>query len=198
MTEKEQLRREIAEAIAALPPEDRIIMDAQIATQITRAPFWDHARVVAGYVALTDEVDLQGVFRAAGQAGKGVALPRVETVRGDAPTISFRLVEDFPRRLERHRLGMLQPPEDSPVLEDFSSVMFLVPGRAFDRAGNRVGRGGGYYDSFLSTLEPVLVTIGVGYSVQLRPTLPLGDHDRSVQLVITDTETCFATRPGKA
>jgi 5-formyltetrahydrofolate cyclo-ligase len=197
MTEKELLRRETVEAIAALPPEDRIIMDAQIATQITRAPFWDAATVVAGYVALTDEVDLQGVFRAARQAGKGVAFPRVESGSDDAPAISFRIVDESLPRLERHRFGMLQPPEDAPILADFSSVMVLVPGRAFDRAGHRVGRGGGYYDSFLSTLGPVLVTIGVGYSVQLRPVVPVGDRDRSVQLVITDTETCFATRPGK-
>lgn len=197
MTEKQLIRREIAAAIAALPPEDRIVMDAHIATQITHAPFWDEARIVAGYVAMADEVDLQAVFRAARQAGKEVALPRVEESDTGHGSMTFRRVAEFPPLLEGHRLGMLQPPADTPILNDFSSVMLLVPGRAFDRRGHRIGRGGGYYDTFLSSLPPVLISIGVGYAVQLLPTVPAEAHDHSVQLVITDTETCFASRPGK-
>lgn len=195
MKEKETVRDEIRRQIEGLSPEDRIVMDAQIGTHITHLPFWETSSVVVGYMAISDEVDLQAVLRASVQAGKRVALPRVEHARRE---ISLRTVTDFPAGLERHPLGFLQPPADAPGVTNLSSALLLIPGRAFDRAGHRLGRGGGYYDRFLSDVEPGGVTVGVGYALQLRSHIPVGALDRPVQIVITDSETCFCTRPKNA
>jgi 5-formyltetrahydrofolate cyclo-ligase len=190
--EKETVRDEIRRQIEGLSPEDRIVMDAQIATHITHLPFWETSSVVVGYMAIGDEVDLQAVLRASVQAGKRVALPRVE---GSGTEMELPSVTDFPAGLERHAHGFLQPTADAPKITDLSSALLLIPGRAFDRSGHRLGRGGGYYDRFLADAEPGGVTVGVGYALQLRSHIPIDDLDRPVQIVITDSETCFCTRP---
>ena len=168
------------------------MLDAQIATHVTHMPFWSQAEVVLGYVALDDEVDLQAVFRAASRAGKRIALPRIAA--RNAP-MEFRIVDDYPSSLERHAYGFLQPPENAELFSPEDTALVLVPGRMFDRSGFRVGRGGGYYDHFLPTLPAPAVTVGVGYAIQLVQSVPHGEGDVPVQIVVTDAESCFCRRP---
>ena len=59
----------------------------------------------------------------------------------------------------------------------------VVPGVAFDRTGNRLGRGGGYYDRFLSGFQGV--TAAVAFSFQLLDQIPIEKHDIPVDLVVT-------------
>lgn len=192
MTEKQQIRDEISEAIAGLQAEERIVFDAQIGTHITHLPFWDEATTVIGYMAMGDEVDLTAVLRAAQHAGKAIGLPRVEE---DGATMTMRRVDGFPLGLERHPYGLLQPSSDAPEIVDVARSLLLVPGRAFDRRGRRIGRGAGYYDAYLSRCGRTLAAVGVAYSVQLRSRVPTDESDRTVQIVITDGETCFCSRP---
>ena len=86
-------------------------MDAQIATHITHLPFWETSSVVVGYMAIGDEVDVHAVLRASVEAGKRVALPRVE----DSSARNVRSIhDDFAVGLERHPYGFLQPSADAP------------------------------------------------------------------------------------
>lgn len=192
---KADLRETIAARIRSLGVEDRIVLDAQIATHVTHLPFWERAVTVFGYMGIDDEVDLQAVFRAAIREGKRIALPRVET--RDGP-MTFHLVGDFPLSLERHPYGFLQPPPEAPEVQGDLDTIVLVPGRAFDRQGRRLGRGGGYYDRFIAHTGDGPVTVGICYSAQVVQEVPVTDRDESVQIVVSDAETCFARRPGLA
>lgn len=77
--------------------------------------------------------------------------------------------------------GILEPTEDSgkpydPALS--SQAVILVPGVAFDRSGNRLGRGRGYYDRFLSRPQNRNLTkIGVCWEIQLVDEVPTESHD---------------------
>ena len=62
-----------------------------------------------------------------------------------------------------------------------------MPGVAFDRRNNRLGRGAGYYDRFLSDLPVTTPTIGLAYDLQVVDALSgIEAHDRRVALVITN------------
>ncbi len=74
--------------------------------------------------------------------------------------------------------GEIVPPEEIDVV--------IVPGLAFDRAGHRLGYGGGFYDRFLGRLRPDAVTIGVAFSDQIVDEAPHGPKDRSVDIVVTE------------
>ncbi len=72
-----------------------------------------------------------------------------------------------------------------------------APGLAFDRHGNRLGRGKGYYDRFLTRARadwPGLVALGICFSGQLVDAVPYGSRDRPVDGVVTE-ETVVMRRP---
>jgi prolyl-tRNA editing enzyme YbaK/EbsC (Cys-tRNA(Pro) deacylase) len=88
--------------------------------------------------------------------------------------------------LVRHRFGFLEPPSGSrPVALDSVDVV-LVPGRAFDRSGNRLGRGSGMYDRLLRALPQGVVRVGVTTRDAVVSELPTADHDERVDWLATE------------
>ena len=63
----------------------------------------------------------------------------------------------------------------------------LVPGLAFDRFGNRLGRGKGYYDRFLRRLSAEVLTIGLAFDGTIRDQIPCDENDCPVNVVVTDS-----------
>ena len=192
MDAKRDARARVAERIRTLSDEQRIVLDAHIATHVTRLSFWEAAHTVFAYAAMDDEVDLEGVLRSAARDGKRIALPRIGP---DRLRMDFHLLHNGVAPAERHAYGFLQPSADAPTVAPDADSLVLVPGRVFDRAGNRIGRGRGFYDRFIAGLPDGAVTVGIAYAVQLVHSVPVHDGDRPVQIVVTDAETCFCRRP---
>ena len=71
--------------------------------------------------------------------------------------------------------------------------IIIVPGIAFDRTGNRLGRGGGYYDSYLGKFDGQ--KIGICKDLQLVDELPIEDHDVKVDVIITEKNLIELTSP---
>lgn len=65
--------------------------------------------------------------------------------------------------------------------------MIVVPGVAFDRTCNRMGRGRGFYDRLLST-TPNAMKVGVGFDFQLLESIPVDPHDQPMDAVVTESE----------
>jgi 5-formyltetrahydrofolate cyclo-ligase len=81
--------------------------------------------------------------------------------------------------------GPREPADRSRVRSaDIDAV--IVPGLAFDSAGNRIGYGRGYYDRFLVSLPPRVIRVGVCFSAQLVDAVPHGEGDEPVDLVVTE------------
>ena len=134
--------------------------------------------VLAWIPAFPGEVDL-ALFIASMLRKRRVYLPRVE---GAGQMVFVRIHEDWASKLEKSPRGILQPTV-GPDAELFdptteAQVAIVCPGLAFDRAGRRLGRGGGYYDRFLADQNlSGAVRIGVCYSVQIVPEIPADTHD---------------------
>jgi 5-formyltetrahydrofolate cyclo-ligase len=62
----------------------------------------------------------------------------------------------------------------------------FVPGLAFDSEGFRLGRGSGFYDSFLSLTPPTLSCVGLMFSLQKVSAVPREPHDQALRCVITE------------
>ena len=82
---------------------------------------------------------------------------------------------DAPR--ERHRFGFEQPVASAPVVDPSTVAVVLTPGLAFGPAGERLGRGGGYYDRFLLTVPASAARVGVTVSALVVDGLPTDSHD---------------------
>lgn len=86
---------------------------------------------------------------------------------------------------EVHRYGYRQPVAEAEVVADADIAVVLVPALAFDRSGQRLGWGAGYYDRFLGRLAPDVVKIGIsdGY---LLDSLPVEPHDIAMDFLATE------------
>ena len=89
--------------------------------------------------------------------------------------------------LVRGLFGISEPPASA--LEVIPDIV-LVPLAAFDRAGHRVGYGGGYYDRTFARLRQVkpVIAIGLAFAVQEIPQVPALSHDVRLDFVLTETD----------
>jgi prolyl-tRNA editing enzyme YbaK/EbsC (Cys-tRNA(Pro) deacylase) len=127
---------------------------------------------------MPDEIDLADLH----------ALGRCRVVLTRTPEVGPLTVHDWiPDRLEKHRMGFLQPTEHAPVVSLADIDVVLVPGLVFDDNGNRLGRGKGYYDGLLGKLPRGVVRIGVTVDELLVESLPVETHDERVMWVATQS-----------
>ena len=149
------------------------------------------AMLVLLYRAMPDEIEVDGIVRALAARGARLAFPMV----GDDGAL--RLLEVAasdpldPAHWTRDRFGIAAPNTDSPAVRrvrarELDAV--VVPGRAFDRRGARLGRGKGFYDALLGRLRPDArrATVGVCFREQLVDCVPEDGHDRRVAFVAAE------------
>lgn len=97
--------------------------------------------------------------------------------------------------LAAHTSRVREPPPDAPEVVPQAVV---VPGRAFDRTGLRLGRGAGFYDRTIALLAPSTLLIGYAYAFQVVDGLPREPYDRWVQFVVTEEGEPLRCRPPAA
>jgi 5-formyltetrahydrofolate cyclo-ligase len=89
------------------------------------------------------------------------------------------------KNLKLGPFGIQEP--TSPKAADWEEMdLVLVPGLAFDRKGNRLGFGKGFYDRVLPHLKKSCLVVGLGYSFQLVDQVPVGTHDAPVKFVLCE------------
>lgn len=138
----------------------------------------------AGFYPLKDEPQLQKIYSITPQIQWH--FPKV-----DGQEMAFYPVRDLDRDLEPGAFGIREPRVHGliPVpAEEFAGI--LVPGVGFSRAGDRMGRGKGYYDRALAK-APSAFRMGVALSPQLHEELYCDTWDMKMNAVITDKETLF-------
>ncbi len=192
--DKPSLRRLLSARRDALTDGDRAAIGAVLLARLLALPAWREATVIGGYMSTRGELDLLPVWRAAVAAGKTFALPVTLTGSSEG-RMALRATPGFcPDRLAVGRFGISEPPDhpDFPLLppEALDGALVLVPGLGFDRAGFRIGYGGGYYDRFLDALTAhgrTVHTVGLCPAVCRVDRLPRETHDRAVDTVIDET-----------
>lgn len=148
-------------------------------------PELTHATRVAAYAAMAGEIPLDPVLAACRVRGQSVLFPRY-----NAKTQAYDLVpvEHVDQDLAPGRFGVREPVASRRALPwrqvRAAATVWLVPGIGFDRAGNRLGRGRGYYDRLLAGSRGC--RIGVAHACALVRALPATVHDMRMNLVVTD------------
>lgn len=191
--DKTALRNLLKERRSQLDPELRRIMDTRIRDGVLKSEEWAAARVVLTYLSIGDEVGTRMLIKAALEAGKMVALPRVVGPQ----QMTWYLVESMeeittPGVLEKSSFGIEEPRADesrqvpAAVISGTrpsETVVALVPGLAFDARGYRIGYGGGYFDTFLR--EFTGVSLGLCRRAFYLSELPgIEAHDMPVTRVV--------------
>jgi 5-formyltetrahydrofolate cyclo-ligase len=138
--------------------------------------------IVSGFLAIGDELDTMPLLRALHARGYPLCLP---VMQGRGLSLLFRSWRpDDP--LNTRQWGIREPCDASPLV---TPDLLLVPLLAFDRTGQRLGYGGGYYDRTLAQLrqrQPILA-IGVACAAQEVDAVPHLDYDQILDGVLTET-----------
>ena len=84
-------------------------------------------------------------------------------------------------------LGILEVP-DAPPLAASEIDVLLMPCQAVDRRGNRLGKGGGFFDRFLALPGLRAARIVLAFHEQVLDEVPVGENDVPVEMVVSDAE----------
>ncbi len=142
---------------------------------------FQHAKVVGAYFAIGSEVLTELIIGRAKRLGKKIALPRVEEDK-----ITFYELSST-KSLIKGRFGIMEPPP----YEKMSKIdLLIVPGIAFDKKGNRLGYGKGFYDRLLSGKRTF--SIGLAYSFQLLENLPHDKYDKRLDAIASEDGVHYA------
>ncbi|MEI6356860.1 MAG: 5-formyltetrahydrofolate cyclo-ligase [Verrucomicrobiota bacterium] len=177
---KALMRSEVRARISAMPEERRASESAEVVRNIVADGVWKGARSVLLFMPLPDEVRIRPLVDAAWATGKSVALPASDAATGAYVAKRVLSAAD----LRPGRFGVLEPCAGCPVVPFSALDLVLVSGIAFDMAGNRLGRGRGFYDRMLA-LSPDAVSCGVGFDGQIVALVPVEPHDVKLHRVWT-------------
>jgi 5-formyltetrahydrofolate cyclo-ligase len=139
--------------------------------------------IVSGFMPIGSEINPIPLMRKLAGSGAQLALP---AVAGRGKPLTMRAFA-FGQGLVAGTWGIREPaPEAAEVFPD----ILLVPLLAFDRSGQRIGYGAGYYDLTIAHLRArkTVTACGLGLAVQEIPSVPTTARDARLDLVLTERE----------
>jgi len=182
---KDRIRKDMKTRLREFIPDARATASRQISRYLRDLPNETLSREILAFWPLKDEPEIQAVYREWIQAGKSVYLPRTA-----GSCLVFHLWDGHRDSLETSTLGFSQPHFETPrLLPGTEPSLVLVPGLAFDTQGNRLGRGGGYYDRFLPSLKSqgkAMLILGCSFTCQLLESLPRDSWDQTMDAHISE------------
>jgi 5-formyltetrahydrofolate cyclo-ligase len=182
-SDKRQLRRILRARRRALSPFAQRRAGVRLAQRIDQLPWFIRAQALAFYVAADGEIDPLPLIQLAWRHGKRTFLP---CLRHDRSLAFVEYRRDTPLRL--NRFGIPEP-WGSPAISLAQLDVVCVPLVGFDRAGGRLGMGGGFYDRTFArggVRQPKL--IGLAHSIQEEAGLPRDAWDIALRGVTTERE----------
>lgn len=165
----------------------KTIMDS-----LSDSTFYKNAKTIMIFVSFNYEVDTREFIKKAIAEGKNVVVPiTIPETKQLIPS----LLKDFDE-LAPGFYNILTPKDEfirptDPALID----LIIVPGIAFDHEGYRIGYGGGYYDRFLSKINPAVPKVSIAFHLQLIDKVPKDHFDIPVDYIYTEKEIIECKRP---
>lgn len=181
---KERLRKRVLAVRMGLDRDQVKVSGQAILEQVLGLEIYRRAKLVHTYVSSKEnEVDTRALIGTCLAQGKCVAVP---VVMPGTKTLSHALIDGLDQ-LVVGPWGLAQPdPAAATWLPAEARIdLVVVPGLAFDRRGQRIGWGGGYYDRFLAQVQTV--KIGLCYDALVLDCIPGEPHDVPVDMVVAET-----------
>ncbi|MDE5900556.1 MAG: 5-formyltetrahydrofolate cyclo-ligase [Muribaculaceae bacterium] len=174
--DKREIRSLVKARKSQLTDEERSKAAKAVFDELERTTAFLEADRILMYHSLPDELSTLE-FIEKWNDRKQLFLPRVNGVN----------LELLPYRHTnlRHGAFNIEEPEGDEIVAAEFMELIVVPGVAFDRQGNRVGRGKGFYDRLLAGTKAI--TVGVGYDFQLFDIVPTEPHDTPLDVIITES-----------
>jgi 5-formyltetrahydrofolate cyclo-ligase len=180
--DKAQMRQEVRKQLVALSDRQRDDSSKKACQNLVNNEQFKQASVVMLYLSLPHEIDVTPAILHAWQQEKTVAVPKVSWQQRHMIPVEINSLETG---LSGEAGGLKNPITGVPVpLEDIDLV--VTPGLAFDKKGNRLGRGGSYYDKFFDAKQLRASKCGFAFGQQVVESIPVDKRDKPVDFLVTD------------
>lgn len=185
---KKEIRKDLIRKRALMQDEDRIRYDRAILLKVLSLDAFRQAGTVLIHASYNGETDTYGLMDECFKAGKKVACPRCR-IDGEVPALDFYLISSGDDLIPGYK-GIKEPYEDEKLKlsdEEIRGSLVIVPMVGYDKEGNRLGYGKGFYDRFLAAFKETK-SVGLAYSCQMVSRLPVDEFDVRPDTIITDKE----------
>lgn len=173
---KNQLRKLIRQRKKLVSTDEAKTKSDIVFAEVVTMEEFKAANTVLAFWSLPDEIPTHE-FVMKWSKTKRMVLP---VVVGD--NLELRLYTGTEKLTQSDSFGIMEPTTGQ-IINPSEIDFAIIPGVAFDKKGNRLGRGKGFYDRLLPQLDKVL-KIGVGYEFQLVDSVPVAEFDLPVDIVI--------------
>lgn len=182
---KKIIRKEITKLRNGLKLEDKKILDKKIFNFLIRSDFYKKSKRIFIYVSYKNEVDTKEIIDYSLKNDKMIYVPKINVEDKTMKAVRIHSLNE----LSVNKYGILEP---NIVDKDCIDLdLIVLPGIAFDKVGNRIGYGGGYYDKYLAALEYKVDKVALAYGFQVIDNIEVEEHDIKVDYVITNNEIIY-------
>lgn len=191
---KRALRAELKRRLLQMSPEEKERQSRELSLRLLSHSRYRESERVAIYLSMPDEVQTGEIIRDLFRCGKECFIPRYRPRSNHMDMVKLTSVEEI-GRLPITSWNIAQPADDEAREEALSTDgldLIVMPGLGFDRKGRRLGRGKGYYDTYLQRClchargKPY--TIALAFKEQICDTVPVSDHDIAVDEILYECE----------
>ena len=173
-SEKENIRKEIKKKICNLSDVEKKRQSSLVFDKLEKMPEFQYANIILMYWSLPNEVETHD-FIEKWSKSKTILLP---VVQDSALVLKYYTEKSC---LVVGKYAICEPATEG--FSDYPQIdLCIIPGLAFDKQGNRLGKGKGFYDKLLSNINAVKV--GVCFDVQIVDNVPHDDWDRKMDLIL--------------
>jgi 5-formyltetrahydrofolate cyclo-ligase len=184
---KAKLRRELQNCLLSITSQQRSEKSWKACRNLVSIPQFQSASMIMMFLSLPHEVDTSEAILNAWQLGKAVAVPKVSWQQRHMIAVQINSLETG---ISTEASGLQNPIAGVPVA--FEEIDLVVtPALGFDKKGNRLGRGGSFYDRFFANTELKATRCGFGFAEQLVETIPVAEHDEPVDILVTEKEIIY-------
>lgn len=190
-TAKAALRKELQAKLNALTSDEMARQSSEVERRVLAHPLYKDSRRLSIYLSMTGEVSTEGILRDALQQGKKCYIPRYDSKSSYMDMVRLHSWEEY-ESLPLTRWKIKQPPLSQTcekALESGGLDLILVPGLGFTAEGHRMGRGRGYYDTYLAKCRDSQAsppnTLALAFKEQVLPEIPTDENDIKIDVVLT-------------
>lgn len=182
--QKKELRKKVISERDQLTKKDLAEKSRHIAENLFSLPVYHEANTIMYFISFGTEVDTRPMVEETIRQGKSALAPKPRPQ--ERIMIPSRIL-DWDHDLVPGAYNIPEPKEEAlrPYQPEEIDLL-IVPGVAFDFAGNRLGYGGGYYDRFFDLLKPGTPLVALVFELQVVPEVPVEEWDRRVDLIVTE------------
>lgn len=182
---KSNIRKEILTLRESLQPEEVYEKSQKVFENLINTPMYKNSNNLFTYLNFRNEIQTDMIINHALSDNKKIYIPLCNTSIKELILCKFKDWND----LKPNYMGILEPVNESIQIANRKQVdMAIVPGAVFDRHGNRIGYGAGYYDRFFSSLKNDICKIALCYSFQIVEFVSPSPHDVPMDYIITENE----------